>query len=71
MLRLPLGPEDWLEDVVRDFPKAPTFLRRQGIVCIKCGEPLWGSLKEIIESKGKDVDEVLAALNEFLAKDQD
>ena len=66
MLRLPLQPDDLVEDVVRDYPKASAFLRQWGIVCIQCGEPVWGTLQEIIEAKQQEVTRVLAALNDFL-----
>ena len=64
----PLQPDDFVEDVVRDYPAAATFLRRWGIICIQCGEPVWGTLSEIIEEKQQDVTQVLALLNEFLEK---
>jgi hypothetical protein len=67
-LALPLGPDHLVEEVVRDFPKASAFLRRWGIVCIQCGEPVWGTLGEVIEAKGQDVGHVLDQLNEYLAE---
>jgi len=69
MLKLPLQATTHVEDVVLDFPRAPAFLRRRGIVCIQCGEPVWGTLGEVIAAKGHDVEAVLAELNAFLAAD--
>lgn len=53
-----------IEDLVRIEPRAAALLRRWGIVCIQCGEPVWGTLREAATSKGiEDLDEILAALN--------
>jgi hypothetical protein len=66
MLNLPLDPQVLVEDAVREFPSSAAFLRGWGIVCLQCGEPVWGTLGEIIRSKGLDADRVLTALNEHL-----
>ncbi|HHS49993.1 MAG TPA: hypothetical protein ENN07_02640 [candidate division Zixibacteria bacterium] len=48
------------------FPKSHKWLLERGIHCTQCGEPVWGTIAELIESKGLPVDELLAELNEFL-----
>lgn len=68
MLKLPLGPGDFVEDVVLQFSTASAFLRQWGIVCVQCGEPVWGTLEEMIVAKNQDVEQVLAALNQHLAE---
>jgi hypothetical protein len=70
MPQLPLSPDDLVEEVVRDFPSTSAFLREYGIVCVMCGEPVWGTLGEIIRSKQQDPEAVLAALNQHLAERQ-
>ena len=65
-LTLPLSADDLVEEVVRDFPAAVGLLRREGVVCIQCGEPVWGTLGEVIEQKGLLVEEVLARLSTAL-----
>ncbi len=35
-----------IEDLIEDFPKSVSFLAEKGIRCIKCGEPIWGTLEE-------------------------
>ncbi len=58
-----IDPEITIEDLVRRRPEASAILRRFGIVCIQCGEPVWGTLREVAAEKGiHDLDEVLAAL---------
>jgi hypothetical protein len=63
MPTLPVGPDDLVEEAIREFPALVGLLREYGVVCIRCGEPVWGTLAELIQSKGLDPDEVLAALN--------
>jgi len=49
---------------VRGRPDAVAILRRFGIVCIQCGEPVWGTLREAAAEKGiRDLSEILAALD--------
>ncbi len=61
----PLVPEMSVEELIELVPEAPAVLRRFGIICIQCGEPVWGTLKELAEEKGiSDVSEVLRALHE-------
>ncbi len=54
-----------IEDLVRECPQAVTILRDYGIRCLRCGEPIWGTLAEAAKEKGiDDLGPVLAALSE-------
>jgi iron-sulfur cluster repair protein YtfE (RIC family) len=58
-----IDPDITIEDLVRRLPQASAVLRRFGIVCVQCGEPVWGTLREVAAEKGiHDLTEVLAAL---------
>ncbi len=35
-----------IEDLIEDYPKSVKYLADKGIRCIKCGEPIWGTLEE-------------------------
>jgi len=35
-----------IEELVEDIPGAVKYLMEQGIRCIICGEPIWGTLEE-------------------------
>lgn len=48
----PLDPDIAVEDLVRLVPRAPAILRRWNLVCIQCGEPVWGTLAELAADKG-------------------
>ncbi len=43
-----------IEDLLRVLPPAVTWLRRRGIRCLACGEPIWGTLEDAAREKGCD-----------------
>ena len=54
----------FIEDLVKELPEAVRLLMKYGIVCIACGEPVWGTLEENARKKGiKNLDEILEKLN--------
>ena len=58
-----ISPDITIEELLRGLPAAAAVLRRFGIVCIQCGEPVWGTLREVAAEKGiADLGEVMAAL---------
>jgi hypothetical protein len=63
----PILPEMLVEDLVRVYPSAAAFLRRHGIVCLQCGEAVWGTLDEAITAGKQDVPATIAALEAHLA----
>ena len=61
--------ETEIEDLVKLLPEAVSYLRIKGLRCLRCGEPIWGSLGAAAKEKGfadKDVDNFVAELNEIL-----
>jgi len=57
-----------IEELVEQHPTAVGFLMRKGIVCIQCGEPIWGTLEEAsVKKKIENIDEIVAELNEHLS----
>ena len=60
-----------IEDLVKILPQSVTYLREKGIRCLRCGEPIWGTLKEAAVQKGfdeNDVDKFVEDLNSHLGK---
>ncbi len=43
-----------IEDLTEYYPKSVKYLSEKGIRCIRCGEPIWGTLKEACIEKGFD-----------------
>lgn len=61
----------WIEDLLEKYPQAQQFLSKKGIVCIMCGEPVWGTLQEQMQEKGfseTEMEKIISELNEFLKK---
>lgn len=52
----PLVADIPIEDLVRLVPRAPAILRRWNLVCIQCGEPVWGTLADLVAEKGVNGD---------------
>ncbi|HEX3075190.1 MAG TPA: DUF1858 domain-containing protein [Ignavibacteriales bacterium] len=60
-----------IEDLVREMPEAVDYLMKSGIRCLRCGEPIWGSLESAAKEKGfsdKDVEKFAFDLNLLSAK---
>ena len=41
-----------IEELIDEVPSSVKYLMDEGIRCIVCGEPIWGSLEEASEEKG-------------------
>ncbi len=57
-----------IEDLIEDYPKSVKYLSEKNIRCIKCGEPIWGTLEEAcLEKKFTQlaIDKVVKELNEL------
>lgn len=60
-----------VEDLVEELPDSVLFLRERGLVCILCGEPVWGTLNDLAKSKGftdEQIDEIVEQLNQLKDK---
>jgi len=66
-----ISKETEIEDLVKLLPEAVSYLRIEGIRCLRCGEPIWGSLDAAAKEKGFndiDVGKFVKELNEILEK---
>ena len=41
-----------IEELIETVPASVKYLMEQGIRCIVCGEPIWGTLEEAAKEKG-------------------
>ncbi len=58
-----------IEDLVEDHPELIVPLREYGIVCIACGEPVWGTLGELLEEKNiSDPEKIIDKMNKIIDK---
>ncbi len=57
----------YIEDLVRDHPEVISPLAEFGIICIACGEPVWGTLGELIDKKGlNNQSEIVEKINKII-----
>ncbi len=55
-----------IEDLVEDYPFAEEYLRVRGIKCIRCGEPIWGTLETACKEKNfsdEEIEKIVEELN--------
>ncbi len=58
-----------IEDIVNDYPELIRPLKEHGIVCIACGEPVWGTLGELAKSKNINaIDKIIDEMNRIISK---
>ena len=62
-----------IEELIEEYPQAAGFLADRGLVCIRCGEPYWGSMRELASTKGltDQIDEMVQDLAVYLAAEPD
>ena len=56
-----------IEDLVEIAPESVRYLREEGIRCIACGEPIWGTLEEAVREKGlgdSDLERIVDEINQ-------
>lgn len=56
-----------VETLLEKYPESNRWLLKQNLHCTECGEPVWGTISELVESCGMDPVKVLDELNEYLA----
>ena len=54
-----------IEELVDKIPASVKYLMNEGIKCIACGEPIWGSLEEAAIEKGFNQDNIARFVSEL------
>jgi len=60
-----------IEDLVNMFTESVSYLMEKGIRCLRCGEPIWGTLESAAKEKGFKEQDILIFvkdLNELMNK---
>ncbi len=59
-----------IEDLVEQYPELIVPLRQYGVICIGCGEPVWGTLGELMDKKElNNQDDIIAKMNSIINKE--
>ncbi len=54
-----------IEELVKIIPESVTYLMEKGIRCLRCGEPIWGTLENAAKEKGFNEAEIENFTNEL------
>ncbi len=54
-----------IEDLVNLLPDSVVYLMEKGIRCLRCGEPIWGSLENAAKEKGFDENQIKEFVNDL------
>lgn len=54
-----------IADLTEYYPESVGWLSERGIRCIRCGEPIWGTLSEAALEKGFSENQIDALVNEL------
>lgn len=60
-----ISPSILIEDIVEMSAELVSYLSEKGIRCIRCGEPIWGSLEEAALEKGFNYNEIQMFVQEM------
>ncbi len=60
-----------IEDLVQEYPKLIGPLKTEGIVCLACGEALWGTLEAQAHEKGlNNIDDIITRMNMLILEEK-
>ena len=57
-----------IEELVKIIPESVSYLMEKGIRCLRCGEPIWGTLESAAKEKSfsnDDIEGFVADLNQL------
>ncbi|MFP4528641.1 MAG: DUF1858 domain-containing protein [Candidatus Kapaibacterium sp.] len=57
-----------IEEMTNLIPQSVTYLMKEGIRCIRCGDPIWGTLESAAIEKGftpQDVERFVREINQL------
>jgi methionine synthase II (cobalamin-independent) len=63
-----------IEDLVQILPESVSYLMKNNIKCMACGEPIWGTLEEAAKEKGfkdEDIEKFVKELNVMFLKNKE
>ncbi len=53
-----------VEDVLKEYPTLVHVFIEQGLPCLVCGEPFWGTIEELSRQQHIDVKALINKLNQ-------
>lgn len=65
MYNKPVHPDITIADLVEQYPSSVGYLSEKGIRCLRCGEPVWGTLAEAAIEKGYNENQIKQLIDEI------
>lgn len=56
-----------IEELVKILPESVSYLMEKGIRCLRCGEPIWGTIESASTEKGFNQDDIGEFVNDLNA----
>jgi len=63
--KMEITKEITIEELTEIVPESVKYLMEEGIRCIVCGEPIWGTLEEAVMEKGFKEEDLVRFVNEL------
>jgi len=60
-----ISKETEIEDLLKIIPQSVSYLMEKGIRCLRCGEPIWGSIDSAAKEKGFNDKEITKFVEEI------
>ena len=54
-----------IEDLIKEIPQSVSYLMEKEIRCLRCGEPIWGTLETAAKEKGFNDLEIESFVNDL------
>ena len=54
-----------VEGLLEQYPRATGLLLQHGVPCLVCGEPVWGTLHEVLTKHGKAPADIVAIIDDL------
>jgi iron-sulfur cluster repair protein YtfE (RIC family) len=64
----------YIEELVEILPEAINYLSEHNIRCLRCGEPIWGTIEEAAKEKDfsdSEINQIIIDLNSMLKAKKD
>ncbi|MBX3009426.1 MAG: DUF1858 domain-containing protein [Melioribacteraceae bacterium] len=60
-----ITPQIEIEDLIKILPESVELMMNKGIRCLRCGEPIWGTLENAAIEKGFNDNEINSFVTEL------
>lgn len=63
--KMKINKDTTIEDLISTIPESISYLMNQGIKCLACGDPIWGTLESAAKDKGFTDEQISVFVDEL------